>query len=262
MLARVAAVVLAAAFVLSGCMTVGPENPAFAIDRAEAKADLERMKAEPAELDRPVVVLNGWRSPHVLGAALKASVRDRTSGDDADFATISYTLSGSIPGAAAQAVRSVEGRWPSDDPERTVEVDVVAISMGGLVARLAAMPADDRKRLNIRRLYTLNTPHQGARLASWIAIDPASFAMKPGSAFLADLDAADRGYELIAYTQLNDTWVGATRAAPTGEQPIWARGTAVLSHFTIRSNPQILSDLSRRLRGEPPIAEPSEPPSD
>lgn len=259
---RVLVVVLAALIVLSGCMSVGPDNPAFLLDRAEARDDLKRMRGEAIELDRPVLVLNGWRSPTIFGHTLASTVRELTGGSREEFLAVSYPLAGTIEAAAAKAVEGVERRWPSDDPEATIEVDVVGMSMGGLVARQAALPVEGRKRLTIRRLYTLNSPHRGARLARLVAIDPASWDMKPGSGLLASLDAAERSYEIIAYTQINDTWVGARHASPTGEHPIWANGSAILSHFTIRLNPQIMADLARRLRGEEPIATPSEPPSE
>ena len=262
MAGRVLVILLAALVVLSGCISLGPDNTAFDLDRDGARADLERMRSEPVDLDRPILVLNGWRSPTVFGLTLASTVRDLTSDRTGDVHAVSYPFAGSIEGAAAKVVASVEQRWPSDDPEATIEVDVVGMSMGGLVARQAAVPAHGRKRLAIRRLYTLNSPHRGARLARLVALDPASWEMKPGSDFLRALDEADRPYKIVAYTQLNDSWVGARHASPTGEHPIWAPGSAILSHFTIRLNPQIMADLARRLRGEQPIAEPSEPPSE
>jgi triacylglycerol lipase len=64
-------------------------------------------------------------------------------------------------------------------------VNVIAFSMGGLVARAAALqlPANP-----YHRAAFLNTPHQGSLLA-WTLPLPALAQMRPGSAFLQSLDA-------------------------------------------------------------------------
>src|SRR6185369_10092730 len=115
---------------------------------------------------------------------------------------ISYTFGTRFDTLARTVIERVEATWPSDNPEETVEVDVVGVSMGGLVARWAALPPADRfregaahnpgatgKRLRIRNLYTLGTPHRGAILANLIAPDPIARDMRAGSGFLRTLDA-------------------------------------------------------------------------
>ncbi len=69
------------------------------------------------------------------------------------------------------------------------ELDVVAHSMGGLVARAwigARGPAS-----GIARLVTLGTPHQGTLTLRWLALDPMVGQMRPGSPLLRRLAAAD-----------------------------------------------------------------------
>jgi triacylglycerol esterase/lipase EstA (alpha/beta hydrolase family) len=72
-------------------------------------------------------------------------------------------------------------------------VDVVAHSMGGLVARalLAARGASS----GIARLITLGTPHQGTLAFTRVAAGPMVAQMRPGSPLLRDLAAADGGVE-------------------------------------------------------------------
>jgi len=253
---------------LGGCVAIPVPNPQFPAADGDVSREWARMRRERKPLDRPVVVLAGYRAWDFTASGLASRVRSVTSRDDKDFLSIAYPMKADFDEIVRMVVRLVEARWPSDNPGETTEVDVIGISMGGLVARYAAMPVereDGAKRLRIRRLYTLGTPHRGAKLAEVIAIDPAARDMRPGSAFIERLNAAfeDADYELTCYARLRDTWVGATRAAPPGQEPIWVRGLFVWSHPTITHDKRILTDIALRLRNETPLANGgSRPPSD
>jgi pimeloyl-ACP methyl ester carboxylesterase len=272
--------VLAAAL-LSGCISLPEQNGALGLTRPEAAAAAERMKREPVGLERPVVILNGYRGLPTLAARVASALTAMTSGERGDFLTISYWWTTDLDAIAAEVVRQVDDRWPSEGPQRTVEVDVVAISMGGLVARWAALPPEQRvregrtevtpepatpvapgKRLRIARLFTMGSPHRGAAMADVLRPDRAAQDMHQGSGFLATLDGTLGGaeYELVCYAQLRDHLVGATRAAPVGREPIWTSGTFIMSHFTTHENPLFLTDIARRLRGEEPLLRESGPP--
>lgn len=252
-----------------GCFTVARQNSAFPATWQEIADDHTRMRTEAVGLTRPVLVLSGYRSPSLVARKLAYEIRRLTGAEPEQIAWLSYIDAGTIEGPARRAVALVEKRFPSDDPEWTTEVDVVAVSMGGLVARLASADPELRdepggKRLRIRTLYTLGSPHRGAVLAERIRLDDASRDMKPGSSFLERLDGAfeERGYEVVPYAVLRDGWVGATRSAPVGQDPIWVPGRWVLSHHMISLNRRIQADLARRLRGEEPLGSPSMPPRD
>ena len=252
-----------------GCGSIELANPAYPLTNAQVREELDRLRdAEPATLQRPVVVLGGYRALPTMADRLADQLALLTGADRADFYPISYTLGASMHTIAELVVTRVEKRWPSDDPNETTEVDVVGISMGGLIGRYAALPASERtfkgKRLKVRRLFTLASPHRGAALAEKIALDDAARDMRAGSAFLAQLDAALAGadYEIVPYAVLNDGWVGATRAAPPGMEPIWSPGRRAFSHFNASDDPRILADLARRLRSDGPLGEPSTPPQD
>ncbi|MFC1766418.1 esterase/lipase family protein [Planctomycetota bacterium] len=60
----------------------------------------------------------------------------------------------------------------SDDPNQTVQADVIAHSMGGLVSRYAAMEVPGKPRLRIAHLFTIATPHQGALISIPPSPDP------------------------------------------------------------------------------------------
>ncbi|MGH7133869.1 MAG: esterase/lipase family protein [Phycisphaerales bacterium] len=248
--------------VLAGCMTVPAENPDYAATNAEVDEDYQRMGKQPVALPRPVVILNGYHAPPLFAWNARDWIVELTGAPDDQVMAISYPFRYDIPSIAEEVVREVDERWPSASADGTVDVDVVAISMGGLVAREAAMTPDAaagtpaRKRLKIKRLFTLATPHRGANLADWLRPDEASRQMQRGSAYLARLDAGLAGadYELVCYARLHDEIVGATNAAPVGSEPIWVPGLVVGSHFGIANDRRILVDVARRLRGEEPLA--------
>ena len=58
-----------------------------------------------------------------------------------DFFAVSYTFGSNMDNIAELIVARVDRHWPSDSPDETIEVDVVGISMGGLMGRYTAMPA-------------------------------------------------------------------------------------------------------------------------
>jgi hypothetical protein len=234
------------------------DAPRAALDpsRAEVMAEVSRMRADPKPLARPVVVLAGYRAWSIMPRSVAATLAKLTTGRPwpEDFLAIAYPWSTRLEAIAGRVADAAERRWPGQT------VDVVAVSMGGLVARTAAAGlTPDGRRLRIARLFSLATPHRGARLAAWVRPDAAARAMRPGSAFLARLDdclAADRargmGYALVCYARLRDSWVGARRTSPAGVPVAWVHGWRLLSHLAISSDMRILTDIARRLRGEEP----------
>ncbi|MEL6740755.1 MAG: hypothetical protein AAFP26_08875 [Planctomycetota bacterium] len=264
-----------AAMLVAACVHVPAINQAFDVDNADIREDLRRMSGEPVSLQRPVIVLAGYRGTSRLTAARLEEV---LTDDGGMVLNLSYFWASDIPPIGARVVDFVEEHFPSDDPAFTTEVDVVAISMGGLVARTAAMPPElrgetpDAKRLRIRTLYTLATPHDGAKLAEHIHPDAAAKQMIPGSDYIALLDEqfiamqatddAQARYDVVPYAVLRDTWVGASNTAPPGQEPIWVPGRMMFSHHLVGQDTRILADVARRIRGEEPIGRPSTPPSD
>jgi len=252
--------------VLVGCAGTRLVNPDFAVPRSAIEADQHRMIDDPRPAPRPMVVLGGWRTWDVSTRGLASRIRRLVGTDRTRVLSVSFLLKSDLESMARKVIRRVEQRWPSDDPEQTIEVDVVGLSMGGLVARLAAAEPDPRtgKRLRIARLFTIGTPHRGAKLADHIAIDRAARQMRAGSALLRRLDSpsTESDYALVAYARTNDRWVGATRSSPPGQDPIWTPGPRFMSHQTISLDKWIITDIARRIRGEAPLGHPSAPPSD
>lgn len=234
--------------------TMRYQNPDFPIPPGGLRAEVVRMMDLPRDAPRPIISLSGWRALR-FPAQLLASRLRRLVGN-AETLAVSFTMVGSIEAAAAKVVERVSQRFPSASRGETVEVDVVGTSMGGLVARLAAIPEIGRPRLRIARLFTLGTPHRGAAIAQRIAVDASSRSMRGGSELLRRLDAAlpGAGFELICYARLRDSWVDARNTAPVGREPFWVPGPLLLSHHTITNDRLIVCDIARRIRGEAPLA--------
>lgn len=218
------------------------------------------MRREPRALARPVLVLGGWRAWQFNSEGLTRRLCALTSGRREDFLAVSFMFHNRLDTAAAAASRAVRARWPAAGDE-SAEVDVVGVSMGGLVARLAALEGEPR--LRIARLFTLATPHRGASLANRIAIDPAARDMRTGSARLGALDACFGAVDMTCYARLRDRIVGARNASPYGSHPNWIPGPRALSHVLVTTEPVFIADIALRLRGEPRLGLPcSAPPRD
>lgn len=243
---------------LNRFFSIGPDNPDFPVSFEELPDEFERMRSQPTVPVRPLLVLAGYHAWKLSVRSLASRMNALVGGPGDMYHAMAYTLDTDIPTIARKVVAEVERRWPHGEAHRTTEIDVIAVSMGGLVARTAAtLPLENAsKRLKIARLFTLATPHRGATLTRMGTFDQAARDMRPGSAFLDRLNAQlpTSKYELICYTRLNDNWVGATNTAPPGREPIWVSGTRLLSHVTITMEPRIIADIARRLRGESPLS--------
>ncbi len=241
--------------------TASDRNPAFDVSDEAVARDLARMRANPVPLQRPVVVLAGWHAPGVSSLGLEMLLRPATSARREDFLSIAYPFAFTMESAVAKARRLVDAKFA-----HARELDLVGISMGGLVARVLAREFERGGSRRAVRIFTLASPHQGARLADLVTLDPASRLMVRGSAFLRGLDEdlSRNTYSLTCYTLLSDWFVGASRTAPPGHTPIWLKGRSLLersfSHFLIPRCRPVVADLARRLRGEEPHARCAAPP--
>jgi pimeloyl-ACP methyl ester carboxylesterase len=262
-LARLA---LLAQLVLGGCSADKPLNPSFPLTVAEAYAALHDMQETRKPMSRPLVFALGFADPglgHVAMQRRFLRVLDMLDRSELRFITVRFVLDSTFDACRDQLIARVEETWPSSDPNDTIQVDVIGISMGGLVARHAALPrTDSGKRLNVRRLFTISTPHRGAALAAFPTLDRRVTDMRCGSEFLRRLDAAsqDAEYELIPYVRLDDAIVGVANAAPAGQLAWWvANIPGHAAHLGAASDPRFIADIARRLRGEPPFT--TEPPA-
>lgn len=244
-----------------GC--AGPRNPSFDVSAREASDAIDKMESDPRPLDRPIVVLDGFLMPGFGSSQLAEQIRD-VSGDRRVI-SITFFDCTDFESCRERVIRRVDEAFPTDNPNETTEVDVVAISMGGLVARYAAMDvasetvttASPPRRLKIARLFTFASPLQGANLANAIpgTVMPLHRDMKSDSNFLREIDTTPAGYEIIAYVRLGDAIVGAQHAAPPGQNPHWIANKPLESaHVLAFADDRLVADMLRRLRGETPFA--------
>ena len=247
-------------------------NKSFPLTIEQARSDLWRIKADPISLARPLVIISGYADPGVSPALLSREFRQIT-GDDR-IATVVLPPWVTMDECRRLVVREVERRFPSQDPKHTVEVDVIGLSMGGVVARYAASdlaPAEPEavrgKRLRPKRLFTIGSPHRGADLAALPALTKQHAALRGDSEFLTRLNApgADGSgpltYEIVAYTRLEDGIVGEHNTAPPNQVARWVpRPPLETGHYGSMHDPRITADIARWLRNEQPWAKaPLEP---
>ena len=241
-----------------GCSADKPLNPSFALGYNDAKVVLNEMKRAPKPLERPLVVAAGIHDPGLIAPSLVRKLRDLTSDADRVLSVSFFGLSLlTFDACRDHLVDAIDQAFPSDDPEMTTEVDVIGYSMGGLVARLAATKNASGKQLRIKRLFTISTPHRGAKLAKLPTLDDRTIDMRAGSAFLADLDSQlpNAEYELLTYTRLGDMIVGAENAGAPGASAWWVANPPFSpAHLAASTDPRILADIARRLRNEEPFA--------
>lgn len=244
-------------FLALGCLQIGcstsPTNPSFALSENDARQALVEMHKTPQPLARPVVILGGYLDPGLAPAELKSIIHQTTG--DGRIVTVTFANASSFDECRKRTVDAVQKAFPSDDPGQTVEVDVVAVSMGGLIARCAALEETDQRTLRIVRLFTISTPHCGADLAGLPTLSALHRDMRAGSYFLSQLNGDDSTttYELIPYVRLGDLTVGAENAAPAGRVAWWVSNQFLsAAHGFAYADPRIQADLCRRLREETP----------
>lgn len=237
-------------------------NPSFPLTFAQARDERVRMVASPKALARPVLVLAGWRAFPSMPMKLAGSLATLTGAEASMFIPVAYPAAGSIDAAAGVVVEHA-GRAITGGAVEAQELDIVAVSMGGLVARYLASGLWQGQRLKLKKVMTLSTPHRGARLARVFKVDEAARAMEPGSAFLRALDQElpSRGYELRCYTRLRDWWVGAPNCAPPGMEPMWLPTPVLtLGHLFVSLDARLIVEVARVLRGEEPMGRPGATP--
>jgi len=259
---------------LVGCAANEPANPSFAVTEHEAYDALGQMRDNPVKLQRPVVVVDGWMNPGMASQHVAREIR-RYTGDRRPQQVLAVSFLGldSFEQCRARLIERVAAAHPGDAPGWTGAVDVVGFSMGGLVARYAALPAGEVNeedgdgpspqhgpavRLRIARLITISTPHRGATLADMLPFDALARHMRQDAAFIHRLNAAlpDAGYTIHPYVRLDDGIVGARRAAPPDQNPWWVPNPFLGdAHNGAHKDLRILADILRRLRGEPTFSD-------
>jgi pimeloyl-ACP methyl ester carboxylesterase len=251
---------------LTGCAgtrAASFQNPSFRLSEQRAVQELAAMEAHSRPLERPVIVLGGYGD---MGnwAARAASTLRKTTTTPERVSSIAFFFTPDFETARRRVHGHVESMHAAIGQRHDeLEVDLVGVSMGGLIARYAAATVDGHPGLTVRRMYTIGTPHRGTPAAEFWSPDAKVRAMRPGSDLLRLLDAdlEEASYELVCYVRLRDGIVGEVNASPEGVTPWWLPTPGMeFAHMNAQSDPRILADIARRLRGERPYTrEPATP---
>lgn len=242
-------------FAISGLLaarSVQQVNPSFSTTIADAKRDLARIAADPRPLERPLLIISGFIDPFFCALSLRSCFRSLTR----DPRIISVPLGDCLTfeQCRRRVTRALDRRLPTIEPDETEAVDVIGFSMGGVVARYAAMSAD--RPLRIARLFTISSPLVGADQADRLPLlHPLQKHLRTGSYLLEKTNSVAASYPILSYVRLGDKTVGAANSAVPGCAPWWVATPAFQrAHDGARRDPRILADIARRLRGEPPLA--------
>lgn len=255
-------------FAFTGCSADRPMNPSFPVTHAAARADLRRMSEDKRAFQRPVVVCAGIFDPGAGSKWVADQLRAVTTTPELVIDT-GFWGCDDFDACRERVLTKFTRRFGvGAGGADTMECDAVGVSMGGIVSRYAALrreavdPAGQR--LNVRRLFTIGSPHHGAAWWDRSPWDQRGMAMRPGGPFMRRLevalrDARERGtpdaFEVFAYVRLGDQIVGEANAAgPDGR--VWWVGNPALefAHLQAFDDPRILADIARRLRGETPLS--------
>ncbi|MHC4217915.1 MAG: esterase/lipase family protein [Planctomycetota bacterium] len=235
---------------IAGC---GPKNPSFDLSENQAQRALREMARDPKPLQRPLIIVAGYGDPGFADAHLRKKIGPCL--DDDRIARMSFSDARTFDDCRRQLIEHVDERFPGGDAAATVEVDMVANSMGGVIARYAADPTVGDRYLRVARLFTISAPHRGAEMAELPTSNELLIDMRPGSEFLEGLNerSRDPSYELIPYARVGDSMVGEENTAPPGQVAWWVPNRAFEpAHLTAFGDPRIIADILRRLRDEPP----------
>lgn len=127
------------------------------------------------------------------------------------------------------------------------EFDIVGFSMGGLVSRYYLQRLGGLSR--VKRFVTVSAPHNGSLLA-WFNNVPGCVQMRPGSAFLCDLES---DVERLAHIQFTSIWTRLdlmifpawSSVLPVGKtQHIWC-----VAHPLMVREPRVLQVIEAALSG-------------
>lgn len=241
---------------LTGCNVGQPSNPSFPVSPEQAEQAIKQMEDHPVAPVRPVVIAGGWGGTNLANMPVTRELR-RALGPR-NVIIVTFSGAKNFEECRRRLIGGVQRALKSTDPMTTPEVDVVGVSLGGLVAVDAAGtppdPGKDPRQMRIANLYAISTPFYGANLA-----------FMPGSKFLDDMmensdyleriraEVKDADYNVIAYGRMGDFWVGVDNVKATGYPFYWLPNRAFEDAHHGFNDPRIIADIARRLRGEQPF---------
>ena len=132
-------------------------------------------------------------------------------------------------------------------------IDLVGLSMGGLVTRYYVQRLGGIDR--VQRFITISSPHQGTRMA-YLLPRLGCIQMRPGSAFLEDLNQDAMMLERLNFTSIWTPWdfiivPACSSQMPVGREvkvPVFAHASMVTDTRSLKSVVSALSEPIKRDR--------------
>ena len=217
-------------------------------DEKAARVELRKFEAQKVKLRRPVMILAGLGDVGFHANLCRNELAERAEGER--LVVVSFFGVDDLRKCAVRAIKRAQLECGEG-----VEVDVIGISMGGVVARLAAEDAAVAKEagasLKIRRLFTMASPLQGAKMAKLPALSRIHGQLRPGSELLTELSAREPDYEVLSYVRRGDGVVGEGRASLPGRQAmVVATPLFQGAHWGVITDERVVLDVLRRLGQE------------
>ena len=174
----------------------------------EAEERLRVLATRPRRLERPVVLVHGWLDGPRRFRKMIAHLETCAPGSEKKIHCVSLDGSGPIDGLAERVARECAPLG---------EVDVIAHSMGNLVAR----QADGKHGLKIKRLFSLAGPHTGGRFAFLIhRVHDQVRDMDARSVFIRKLNSNSKSmdFKIVTFRVRGDPLVSRTSAHFVGSE--------------------------------------------
>ena len=124
-------------------------------------------------------------------------------------------------------------------------IDLVGLSMGGLVTRYYVQRLGGIER--VQRFITISAPNQGTRMA-YLSTRPGCVQMRPGSAFLKNLNQDYSMLEHLNFTSLWTPWDFVIVPAQSSQMPVGQEvKIPVLAHYSMVRDNRIIQAVASAL---------------
>ena len=148
--------------------------------------------------------------------------------------------------ALAAQVADVIAAVPEPEP-----IDLVGFSMGALISRYVIAHLDPKRR--VRRFFSISGPHGGS-LWAHLPLNRGTRQMRPGSAFLADLDAhRKRLVEMPVYAYWSPMDLTVVPARSAGVDFGENHRIPALLHSGMVRHPRLIAHCLAVLAEAPPV---------
>ena len=188
---------------------------------------------------RPIIMLHGFGMTGAQWAWMSLRLRAHGHGPIYD---LNYFSPLAVEVSARRLGRIIERVL---ERERATELDIIAHSLGGVVARYYIERLSGGRK--VAHLITVGTPHAGTRLGRFGLGVPAARDLCGGSVLLTDLGPIRAGARYVSVWSRSDAVVQPPESAsiaPAGSDEVFDD----LGHLSLILSPRVVSVIDARLR--------------